>query len=408
MSSSTSSSKKVALYTILLTAITLGSATWLVNAFTDSTEKNAGDVFGIQRIRSVVDSLDYIANTKEPSVIVFGSSLIKDGFSPRYYDKALKNQHDIDITSFNLGLGNMKPSYQLLLAKRMKEAYQRSGKKVDLAIIEFNPFLTTKKRENFRPFMTEQVSAVLMSPEEIHNLAFEDTERYARMLSIRYIRNGVSAEAITGGIRFLVGAAQDQAPSIGKFTEDHLQNLSDRRSIQKQLRDFITQEHPKTKKSHVWNPVTQGGLIDMMDLSSKAKSAAIALSNNMRYPKTLALDAQGRIDCCDIIDLEFSEPLFEDFQNIVKEFKSFSNHVEVILMPSNRTIIPTNKEALDRQEILLKQLEKDEQITVRNYQDHPAFAPSMFYDATHLAMDTGRITFSRLLAQNTVETLKEE
>ena len=69
MNSSTSSSKKVALYTILLTTVILGSATWLVNAFTNSTEKNAGDVFGIQRIRSVVDSLDYIANTNEPSVI---------------------------------------------------------------------------------------------------------------------------------------------------------------------------------------------------------------------------------------------------------------------------------------------------------------------------------------------------
>ena len=108
MNSSTSSSKKVALYTILLATVILGSASWLVNAFTDSTEKNAGDVFGIQRIRSVVDSLDYIANTKEPSVIVFGSSLIKDGFSPRYYDETLKNQYDIDVKSFNLGLGNMK------------------------------------------------------------------------------------------------------------------------------------------------------------------------------------------------------------------------------------------------------------------------------------------------------------
>ena len=400
MSSSTSSSRGMVLYTLLIAGVTLLPAMGLVNWLTRSAENNAGDIFGIQRIRSVTESLDYMASEDGETLLLIGSSLVKDGFSPRIFDAELKRLTGKEVTSFNVGMGNMKPTYQQLLVQRMAEVYAAHDRRANLTLLEFNPFLVTDAREQFRPFMTEQVQAVLMSPQQVGDVFWQDPERFARLLSIKYLRHGVSAEAITGGIRFLVGQAQAQAPLVAELTEEQLQHIQQLAEFRSQLNDYIRQEHPLTRKSHVWNPVTQGGLIDMMDLSPQAQQLAVQISQQMRHPKALAMDLQSRIQCCDIENLAFNDKLINEFLATVDAAKRFSEQVEIVLLPRNRDWVHLSQPGQARLQAMLDYLQKQTGVTIRNYQTHPDFDGGDFYDVSHLSMDQGRPLFSSVLARD--------
>lgn len=400
MTLSISSSKAPALWMALIALLLLGPAVLLVNAFTRNVEATSGDVFGIQRIRSVAASTDMIANTPGDTVLVFGSSLVNEGFSPRIFDQRTESLVQHDITSFNIGMGNMKPSYQLLLAKRLREAHQQAGKRARLAVIELTPFLLTKRRNAFRPFMTEQIAAVLMSNHELWNVAREDPAHFARLLCIRYLRDGISAEAITGGLRALFSAAQTQAPKARSYSAEELKHLQELKRLQQELRKYIAKEHPLTGKSHVWNPATQGGPIDLSDLSPDAQKIASTLASGMRAPDLLTQDLQERIDCCDILGLDFDDSMIEEFIAIVDELKQVSEHVEIVLFPAPPSLKHPDKEALARQHAVVRHIVERTGASVRDYQFDRAFDDSMFYDATHLSMDKGRIVFSQQLAED--------
>lgn len=400
MSSSTSSSRNIAFYTMFIAAITMLPAVGLVNWLTRSAESSAGDIFGIQRIRSVIESMDYMAEVDGDTALFVGSSLVKDGFSPRVFDAALAQASGSRVTSFNVGMGNMKPSYQKILVRRMAETFALHQRNAALTLIEFNPFLVTDARQQFRPFMTEQIQAVLMSPDEVMDTLWDDPERFARLVSIKYLRNGVSAEAITGGVRFLVGQAQAQAPMMNQLTDDQLKHIQQLSEFRSELNKYIYQEHPVTKKSHVWNPLTQGGLIDMMDLSPQAQALAAKISGEMRHPKALEMDLAGRIQCCDIENLSFNDKLIDEFVDTVKSAQRFSDRVEIVVMPRNRKWVQPSPEGQQRLAQMLAHLQQVTGVTVRNYQEHEAFDESAFYDVTHLSMDSGRPLFSTILAQD--------
>ena len=404
MSSSTSNSKRMALYTMLMAAVTLLPAMGLVNWLTRSAEANAGDIFGIQRIRSVTESLDYMASKEGDTVLFVGSSLVKDGFSPRIFDAMVEQVSGKEVTSFNVGMGNMKPTYQKLLVQRMAETYRAHQRRAGLTLLEFNPFLVTNAREQFRPFMTEQVQAVLMSPQQVREVFWEDPERFARLLSIKYLRHGVSAEAITGGLRFLVGQAQAQAPMVAELTEDQLNHIQQLAQYRSRLNDYIRQEHPDTRKSHVWNPVTQGGLIDMMDLSPQAQELSAKISQQMRHHKALEMDLQNRIQCCDIENLFFNDKLVRQFLDTVATAKQFSERVEIVLMPCNRQWVQLSEQGQARLQAMLGHLQQQTGVNIRNYQTHQSFDSSDFYDVTHLSMDKGRPLFSSVLARDLAPT----
>lgn len=400
MSSSTSSSNRMGLYTMFIAAITLLPAVGLVNWLTRSAESSAGDIFGIQRIRSVMDSMDYMASTDGQTLLFIGSSLVKEGFSPRLFDAELDRVSGAKVTSFNVGMGNMKPTYQKILVRRLAEQYAVHQRKTALTLLEFNPFLTTDARQQFRPFMTEQIQAVLMSPQEVLDAAWEDPERFARLVSIKYLRNGVSAEAITGGVRFLVNQAQAQAPLLNQLTEDQLKHIQQLADFRSQLNKYIYQEYPVTRKSHVWNPLTQGGLIDMMDLSPQAQELASRVSAEMRHPKALEMDLASRIQCCDVENLAFNDELLAEFVDTVRQAQTFSGRVELVLMPRNQAWVALSGEGQQRLAKVLAYLQQQTGVTIRNYQASDVFSEDDFFDVTHLSMDSGRPLFSTMLAQD--------
>lgn len=412
MTSSTSSSKKLpsskktALWLAVISLVLLAPAVLTVNAITQGLEAKVGDIFGIQRIRSVAESTDYMAQTSGDTVLVFGSSLVNEGFSPRYFDQRAESRLQHDITSYNIGMGNMKPAYQLLLAKRLREAHERNNKRAHLSVIELTPFLLTKRRNAFRPYMNEQVTAVFMSEHELWAQAWEDPDRFARLFSIRHLRDGVSAEAITGGLRLLLNAAQAQAPVISSLPAEEIARLEEQRQLLTKMRHQIASEQPQTGKSHVWNPATQGSPVDMMDLSPETQALVVTVTEKMRNPNNLKRDLQERVDCCDIIELDFDDSMVEEFIAIVEEFKQFSDHVELVIFPAPPSLIQPSDDTMARQQSVVQRIVNRTGASVRDYQFDSTFDDSHFYDATHLSMDKGRIVFSQRLADDLITQLR--
>ena len=153
--------------------------------------------------------------------------------------------------------------------------------------------------------------------------------------------------------------------------------------------------------------MTQGGLIDMMDLSTEARDLVVKISSQMRHPKAMEMDLQGRIQCCDIENLSFNDELIGDFLDTVETAKRFSQRVEIVLMPRNSDWVKLSPEGQRRLQQMLAHLARQSGVGIRNYQNHPAFDGDDFYDVTHLSMDQGRPLFSRVLAGDLAAVFQE-
>ncbi len=91
--------------------------------------------------------------------------------------------------------------------------------------------------------------------------------------------------------------------------------------------------------------------------------------------------------------MHFSDELIEAFIRTVNEFKTFSDHVEVVLLPRNTDWIQYTSEGQKRLNETIKKIEQATGITIKNHQDLPMMKPHMFGDTTHLNRYQGQLQF---------------
>ena len=113
----------------------------------------------------------------------------------------------------------------------------------------------------------------------------------------------------------------------------------------------------------------------------------------------MARDRIRRINTSDIESLDFDEDLIVAFINMVKAFKPVAENIEIILLPKNTDWISHPPEVLERQRQLLKRIERETGVVVRNYQQIDAVSNDMFSDTTHLNGLDGLTAFTRFLAE---------
>ena len=87
--------------------------------------------------------------------------------------------------------------FQEFLARRIVDDFNAHDRRLKLLLIEFSPFQTTKTRRNRARAIEEPYMSLLASPAEIRDQILEDPASGLRIAEIRYLRDGVSAEAIT-------------------------------------------------------------------------------------------------------------------------------------------------------------------------------------------------------------------
>lgn len=85
MNSSTSSSNAVYLKILLTILLGMGAALGIVRVFTELNDARADTFLG--RVLEASAALPEIVASEKPVVMVFGSSMVQAGFSPREFDQ---------------------------------------------------------------------------------------------------------------------------------------------------------------------------------------------------------------------------------------------------------------------------------------------------------------------------------
>ena len=404
MSSSTSSSDSVvssrAIYARALLTILLGMAValGLVRAFVMANGAGSQSLLG--RVIEAQDAIPQIATEENDLVMVFGSSMVQAGFSPREFDRDLAAM-GIDTTSFNFGFGGLNPMFQEILARRIVEKFSDEDRRLKLVMIEFNPFQTTVTRRNGAVALEDSYIALLASPGELLDILLDDPERGLRMLEIRYLRDGISAEMITT----FLWAEPFRSPFQG--TE-----LVEKEGVQDRLGEVIEEmgtrfeeEYPDYDGSDWYYPWRGGG-------TNKSERAPETLALVEEYYTLTQTDYQmdddrlSRISSADIVDLEFDPDLIEAFIALVKEFQKVADNVEVIMLPKNTDWIKNPPDTLQRQAELVERIRTETGAPVRDYQRIDAVSNDMFSDTTHLNRYQGAISFTRHLVEEYADLLR--
>ena len=353
------------------------------------------------RVLQAKDALPQIAAEESDLVLVFGSSMVEAAFSPREFDQAIADAGGA-VKSFNFGFGGLNPLLQDYVARRITEELKAQNRRLKLVLIEFNPFQTTKTRRRLAVALEEAYIALLASPAELWQILIDDPERGLRMLQIRYLRDGISAEATTT----FFWAEPFRAPRAALDSDIQEEEGIEEKlyKVLEQLGQKFEEEYPDYDGSDWYYPWQGGGTI-----STERADDTLALFDQY-YALTqtdyqMTIDRLSRIETADIEELDFDAELVEAFIRVVENFKQVADRVEVIMLPKNTDWIKNPPEALARQAAVVRHIEDATGVAVRDFQQIDAVTTDMFGDTTHLNRYYGAATFTAFLAEEYADYL---
>jgi len=354
---------------------------------------------GDDRVTSQVRFLPELVSEhrEKKKVIVFGSSMVQAGFEPTLFDRTTA-ERGIDSVSYNYGMGGLNPEFQEIFTRRIQEAFQAAGKRLDLALVEFNPFQATMARKTRSMPSSDQNVAALSSNRELWDIALRDPTKGARLFNIRYLRAGLSAELIT--TELTSGVIQGR-------TRSEVYRAARRRNhkLEAQFLEGLRRDVPDYDRAQ-WDRTLRGGSGDKTRLSEETLEMLKEWTASSRHPELLEVALQYRIAGADIIDLGFDQELIDAFTRMVKNFQAISDHVEVLLLPRNTDWVNYTSETRARLDAVLKEIAQQTNVVVKDYQTHPMIGPEQFIDTDHLSPYDGIDIFTKILAEDYAEDLR--
>ncbi|MFT5521174.1 MAG: hypothetical protein ACI9IA_001774 [Enterobacterales bacterium] len=385
-------------YAKIIFAITLcASATVAVmHGFLSINDAKGSGVFS--RTSLAREALEKIIDEPHDLVIFYGSSMTGAGFSPRKFDKDL-NAQGKNIKSFNYGFGGLNPYFQDYLSRRIKDEFEAKDRRLKLAMIEFNPFQTTKSRWNGAVPVVDSFLSMLANDREIFEIAKQDITRGFLLFNIKYLRDNISSEIITS----FYGRGIFPPYQWQQFKDsDEIQAA--RREIGNKLNDYFNEDYPNFVSAG-WSYEWQGAGTIPEERSEKTLEAFDEYYDLIQTDAQMKNDRLSRIRSADIEELNFEPLLVDSFIQIIKNFQQFSDNVEVIMLPRNTKWITNTPGGKERLADAIKQIEKATGVTIRNHQDLDFINPSMFRDTTHLARYRGDIIYTDFLVKNYTDIL---
>ena len=397
-SSMSLSPRKIYFKVLLAFVIGSGCSMGLIRGFTYIMDASGDNFLG--RVLESRAALKKIVKEEQDLVMFFGSSMTGAGFAPRQFDQSMQ-ERNIDVKSFNYGFGGLNPFFQDIFSRRIREEFQQNNRRLELAILEFNPFQTTITRHKRAKSLEDSFEVLLASNEEIKNITLDNPTRGIRLLTIKHLRDGVSAEMITGffGSEFSIPRSRTEIPEDEELEKKY-------NEIGELLNEAFAKEYPNYVNSQ-WSYDWQGGGTIPQERSDETLKLfeeyyRLQNQNNHRYDD----DRLSRINSADIIELNFSEGLVEAYIRLIKNFQQFSNKVEVVLLPRNTKWITNSPEGLKRLNATIKRIEDATGITMKNHQDLSVMKPTMFRDTTHLNRYQGSVTYTNYIVEQYADYLK--
>jgi len=376
---------KTLLFILLGMTLAMAGVRW----FSWMGDASPGNFLG--RVLEARDALPQMVAEPQDLMMVFGSSMVRAGFSPRQFDQWARERGHDNIKSFNFGFGGLNPFYQEILTRRIKDAFDQADRRLKVAVIEFNPFQTTITRYNRNRMLEDSYITILGTDAELWEIMKQDPTRGVRLFNIKYLRNSVSAEMITG---YFGGSLQE--PRSRTDLERDTERMERLGEVGELLNKAFEEEYPNYVDSD-WSYAWQGG----GTIPSERKPETLEIFEEYYYllrdPARMDNARLNRIHTADIIDMHFSEELIVKFIDIVNQFKTFSDHVEVVLLPRNTKWITHSEAGAQRLRETVQRIEQATGVTIKNHQDLPMIQPSMFSDATHLNRYQGAHTYTQYL-----------
>lgn len=370
----------------------------LFRLLTIAFDASADTILG--RVTEARKALPKILEQPEDLVMVYGSSMVQAGYSPRQFDAEM-SERGVNVKSFNFGFGGLNPFFQELLARRIRDAFVENDRRLKLVVIEFNPFQTTTTRWQRALPAVDSFVTMLASPSELFRILLEDPRRGLRLLTIRYLRNEISAEMTTSF--FSQGLRPPRPRADGERDPEIADRLDE---VGQALNEAFEKDYPDYDGAD-WSWEWQGG--GTIPEERSAETLALVdefyqLQNADKY--RLASDRLSRIHTADIIDLNFEPKLEAAFIEMVKVFQTFSDQVEVVMLPKNTRWIQNPPEALERQRAIIARIERATGVRVRDYQVMESIPPEYFSDTTHLNRYNGAVAFTSLLVSEFADDLR--
>ena len=360
----------------------------LIYFYLELNDANKQGILG--RVNEAQAALTEIVDEPHELVMFFGSSMTRAGFSPRRFDRTLQQQGK-DVKSFNFGFGGLNPYFQDLLSRRVVEEFENNDRRLKLAMIEFNPFQTTKTRWNRAKPSLDSFITMLADDRELLEIAKQDITRGVRLFNIKYARNNVSAELIT--TFYGRGLFPIRPPNV---YEDSDTVVAEIKRLEALLDEQFEKEYPDYEHSE-WSYAWQGGGTIPQERSKETLELFDQYYAVSHTDARMKNDRLGRIFSADIEELNFEPLLVEHFINIVKNFQAISDNVEVIMLPKNSKWIKNTDEAKQRLARVVDSIEQATGVTIKNHQDIPEITPEMYRDTTHLSRYHGGVVYTDYL-----------
>lgn len=381
------------IYLRIFLTILVGSGIALALAYAFVAANGASSRSLLGRVIEAQEAIPRIAAEDKDLVLVFGSSMVHAGFSPREFDQVV-NAAGGNVMSLNFGAGGLNPLFQDYTSRRIADTFRAEDRRLKLVLVEFNPFQATKARRELQRAQEESYLALMTSPRELWDMVLDDPESGIRMAEIRYLRDGISAEMITT----FFWATPFQAPRDAGLDIQEEEGVEERLGeVLEKMGEKFEEEYPDYDGSEWYYPWQGGGTI-------KAERSAETLALVEEYYELtqtdyrMTVDRLNRIQSADIENLVFDPELVAHFIRVVENLKEIADNVEVIMLPKNTDWIKNPPEALERQAAVVAQIEAATGVPVRDFQQIDAVTNDMFSDTTHLNRYHGAKAFSEFLA----------
>jgi len=384
--------RQIFLRIFLTILIGMAAAMGLVRGFTEAMGADSQALLG--RVLEGQQGLKrLLVEDEDELVMVYGSSMTDAGFSPRQFDQHIAAMGG-DVSAWNFGFGGLNPMFQEFLARRIVDDFNAHDRRLKLLLIEFNPFQTTKTRRNGAKAIEEPYMSLLLNGEEIFDKVVEDPESGLRIAEIRYLRDGVSAEAIT---TYFFAEPFQESSADASIEKDA--------AIEERINELFAAYFPKHEQEFPnfadcdWCYDWKGGSALASERSAELTAILAEYYSLAQADYRMQLDRLERIETSDIIDLDFDEDLVVAFIEMVRVFKPIADNIEVILLPKNDDWIQNPPEAVQRLQDVIARIERETGVRVRDFQKIDAVSNDMFSDTTHLNGREGREAFTRFLAE---------
>ncbi len=366
----------------------LGLARGLVSALERTVPPDTRGAFteGAGRIQDFLAALPGIA-AREDAVLVVGSSIIQHGFSPEAFEQRLGEP----VTAYNLGFPGVDPEVHALLARRVAEAFGRTGQRARFTLVEFTPFQATLARAQSTSYREHAAvkKALLLDADTLARVALRSPEEASHLGALRAM-GGTSSHTVTRYLSHHLSPAK--APAWWPGPANPVRDPERQRLVERLDAGIAAAEKREVPE---WDPVRRG---EVRWVFEETREAYATILQRRRAREVMESDQQWRVRTSDLLELRFDEAQVRAFIEAVRTLASASRDTLVLLAPRHREWATPTPEGRARLAEVLARIEREAGVKVLDLAESPEFTPEDFIDVTHLNETLGRPRLSRRLA----------